>query len=138
MNAVTKNLLKNGLNGLARQEDQYFKQNIIDALAFKLNESIEELYIQCSNVLLQSTKQTQNTTELQEFLNFVNNFNPGKYEFKNKSLLNITESDLGAIKNLFEALNSENRQKMVSEIFNNGDSFKQHVEFYNKIQGLLK
>jgi len=138
MNNVTKILLKNGLNGLARQDEEYFKQNVVHALAFKLNESISELYKECSSSILYSKKNTADTEELKEFLNFINNFNPGKYEFKNNSVLNITDSDIKAVTNLFEALNTENRQKMVKEIFVDVASFKNHIEFYNQIKGLLQ
>jgi hypothetical protein len=138
MNNVTKTLLKNGIKGLAGLEENYFKQNIIHALSFKLNESISELYKECSNKLLYNNEVTTNTNELKEFIDFVNNFEPGKYQFKNNSVLNITDSEIKAIKNLFEALNTNNRQKMVAEIFTDSETFKNHVNFYNQSQGLLK
>ena len=138
MNNVTKTLLKNGIKGLAGLEENYFKQNIIHALSFKLNESIFDLYKECSKQLLYDTKSTQNTIELKEFIDFINNFQPGKYQFKNNSLLNITDSEIKAIKNLFEALNTNNRQKMVAEIFTDSETFKNHVNFYSQAQGLLK
>ena len=42
-----------------------------------------------------------------------------------------------AIKNLFEALGSENRQKMVAEIFTDPANFQTHIEFYNQSKGLI-
>jgi hypothetical protein len=52
MNNVTKTLLKNGIAGLANRNDEYFKNNITHALAFKLNASINEAYKVCSKKIL--------------------------------------------------------------------------------------
>lgn len=138
MSNITKNLLKNGLEGLARLDEDYFKENVVHALAFKLDEAISDLYRECSSSILHTRKQTDDTLELKEFLNFIETFKPGKYEFKNNSHLNITESDIEAIKGLFESLNNKNRQEMIKEIFEDCGNFKNHVEFYNKIKGLMQ
>lgn len=138
MNNITKTLVKNGLKGLAALEEDYFKENITHALAFKLNESIDEIYKDCSAKLLYSKFVTEQSEGLTNFINFIENFKPGKYEFQNKSLLNITDSDVESIKNLFETLNPKNRQKMVNEIFTDVDTFKNHVDFYNRTKVLVK
>lgn len=135
---ITKILLKNGINGLANLDELYFKQNITQALAFKLDTSIKESYQACSEKLLHADSETKETPELKEFVNFIENFEEGKYEFKNNTHLNITDSDLNSVKSLFEALNPKNRQKMVEEIFQGNLNFKKHVDFYNNSKGLLK
>ena len=137
MSTLNKTLLKNGLKGLANLEENYFKENITHALALKLNESIDNTYRECSKKLLYQYDYTKESNELKEFVEFVEAFKPGKYEFKNYSVLNITESDMEAIKNLFEALGSENRQKMVAEIFTDPANFQTHIEFYNQSKGLI-
>jgi hypothetical protein len=138
MNDITKTLVKNGLKGLATLEEDYFKENITHALAFKLNECINEVYKDCSSKLLYSKVITEKSEGLTNFINFVENFKPGKYEFQNNSLLNITDSDVESLKNLFETLNSNNRQKMVNEVFSDAETFKNHVEFYNRTKGLVQ
>jgi hypothetical protein len=138
MNEISKNLLKNGIKGLAILEEDYFKENIMHALAFKLNESLKEIYEDCSKNLLKTSLSTKETNELKLFVEFVEKFNAGKYEFQNSSVLNIDENDIESVKKLFESLSPDNRQKMVEEIFKNSENFKQHVEFYNKSKGLMK
>jgi hypothetical protein len=138
MTSISKILLKNGVNGLLDKEDEYFKENICQALALKLNESMQSVLQDASSLMLVTNKQTEHTSELVEFLDFINNFKSGKYEFKNNSVINITESEIESIKNLFEALDVENRQKMVKEIFEDSQKFKNHIDFYNNSKGLLE
>ena len=137
MSNLNRILLKNGLMGLAGLNEDHFKTNVIHTLAFKLNSSIDEIYKNASKHLLNGYIPTPETDELKEFINFINTFKEGKYQFKNNSLLNITESDINAIKNLFETLSVKNRQKMAVEIFEDCTSFKHHVDFYNHTKGLL-
>jgi hypothetical protein len=138
MTSISKILLKNGVNGLLDKEDEYFKENICQALALKLNESMQSVLQDASSLMLVTNKQTEHTPELVEFLDFINNFKSGKYEFKNNSVINITESEIESIKNLFEALDVENRQKMIKEIFEDSQKFKNHIDFYNNSKGLLE
>ena len=60
------------------------------------------------------------------------------FRFRNNSVINITESEIESIKKLFEALDVENRQKMVKEIFEDSQKFKNHIDFYNNSKGLLE
>ena len=138
MSYLVKNLLKTGIKGLAGLEEDYFKENVCHALAFKLNESLKELHHDCAQHLFYKSTTTKETEELKMFLEFVQKFEHGNFEFKNNSLLNIKDSDMQAIKELFESLSPANRQKMVEEIFESSNNFIQHVEFYNKSKGLLK
>jgi hypothetical protein len=137
MKNLNKTLLKNGLMGLAGLNEGHFKDNVTHALAFKLNDSIDQIYKKSSKRILQGYSNTPETLELKEFVDFIDNFEEGKYQFKNNSLLNITESDISAIKNLFEVLSVKNREKMVVEIFQDSAAFKHHVDFYNQSKGLL-
>lgn len=137
MSNITKTLLKNGVNGLFEQEDEYFKQNICQALALKLNESMDECYKNSVSMVFVQNKETTNTENLKEFVEFINTFKSGKYELKNKSVINITESDITAIKNLFDSLNNKNRQFMVEQIFQDPNKFKKHIEFYANSKGLM-
>ena len=134
---MTKILLKHGIEGLLEQNEEFFKNNITRALALKLNKNVQITKNAISQRLLSSQKQTQATTNLNEFLSFVTNFKAGTYTFKNGSNINITESDMKDLKELFESLNPVNREKMVSEILVDGTAFKQHLNFFQKAKVLL-
>ena len=134
---ITSLLLKHGIEGLINENENYFKQNIQQALAIKINESFAEIKENAAKHLLYDNQITEDTKELTEFLNFVNNFSSKTYKFKNGFNINITESDVSMLKNLFESLNPTNRQTMVSEIFNDGEVFKQYLKFAQKAQRLL-
>jgi hypothetical protein len=133
----TNLLLKHGIQGLLSENEDFFKQNIIQALAIKLHESVQEVKESVSKDLLQKREETKLTAELEEFVNFYDNFKAGTYKFKNGLSINITESDAVVLKKLFEGLNPENRQHMVSEIFQDAGTFKRYLSFSQKVNKLL-
>ena len=57
-----KNLIQRGINELIEENDDLFKQNLMYALAFKLNESIEYAKIDIQNKLLQVPQQNTEIT----------------------------------------------------------------------------
>lgn len=138
MNETVKVLLKNGINGLANLDEEYFKQNVTAAIALKLNEGLKEIYEESSKNLLKRNETTELSQPLKEFVDFVDHFREGKYQFKNNSTLNITESQIQNIKELFDSLSPKNRSLMAQEIFEDSQKFKDHIEFYNKAKGLIK
>lgn len=138
MNETIKILLKNGINGLANLDEEYFKQNITDAIALKLNEGLKDIYEESSKNLLKRNQTTEFSETLKEFIDFVEHFKEGKYKFKNNSTLNITESQIQNIKELFDSLSSKNRNLMAQKIFEDSEKFKEHIEFYNKAKGFIK
>jgi len=138
MEPVTKILLKNGINEMIRENELYFKENITQTLAIKLNSAINEAKNSFYNqMLLPKQQKTKDTKSLKVFVSFLESFKPGKFKFKDDSVINITEADIESIKKLFENLNSKNREKMVKEIFENPTIFKQHIEFSKSTKGLL-
>ncbi len=137
MFSTTQILLKHGVENLILENHEFFKQNITQALALKLHESFKEIKKNITEKLLTTEKETQNTSELKEFVEFINFFSPGIYKFKNGSSINISESDMQSLKSLFEALSPENRKNMVSQIFEDGTTFKQHINFSQKVKQLL-
>lgn len=137
MESTTNILLKHGINSLFLENQEFFKQNITQALAIKLHESFSEIKKEICHNLLLDTETTNSSENLKEFVDFLNHFKPGNYKFKNGSSINISESDVESLKSLFESLNIENREKMVSEILTDGTAFKQHVNFSQKVTKLL-
>jgi hypothetical protein len=132
-----KLLLKSGIENIIFKNDESFKQSIIKVLSTKLNESIKETELLVSKALLYRESVTPENITLNEFVDFVTNFKPGNYKFQNGSNINITDSDILHIKNLFESLNVKNREHLVSELFTDGVTFKQHLTFSQKVRNLL-
>lgn len=137
MENVTKILLKNGINGMIRKDEDYFKDNIIHSLSLKLNAAINEASVSLREKLLLSEKTTPYNPGVPVLVTFMENFKPGKYKFEDDTVINITESDVENIKILFEQLNPQNRLKMAKEIFKNSTSFRQHIEFSKSAKGIL-
>jgi hypothetical protein len=136
MQNTTHLLLKHGIKYLFLENQDLFKQNITQALAIKLHESFGEIKKNICQNLLFTEQQTETSDELNEFVDFIENFKPGMYKFKNGSSINISESDMKSLKCLFESLSPENRKQMVSEILTDGSAFKQHVNFSQKVKNL--
>jgi hypothetical protein len=137
MEHTTTLLLKHGIQGLISENEEFFKKNITQALALKLHESVAEIKTDVAKSLLDKQYVTRPSTEITEFVEFLNKFQGGTYKFKNGSSINITESEIQLLKQLFESLNPNNRQKMVSEILTDGAAFKQHIEFSQKAKRLI-
>jgi hypothetical protein len=134
---TTKLLLKHGVRSLLAENNNFFKQNIIQTLAIKLDKTVKESKNLVERKLFQRDTITENTEELREFLDFIDNFKGGVYYFINGYSINITESEIQSLKQLFESLNPQNRQKMISEIFEDGIKFKEHINFSQKVTKLL-
>lgn len=133
---ISRTLLKNGIKEMISENEEYFKQNIEQALAVKLNDSIFAVRQEVANRLFEETQDTKPSEQLQEFVNFVQNFKPGKFSFKDSSILNITEKEKELLKDLFENLNAKNRDQMLNEIFASSLNFKQHIEFAQQTRKL--
>jgi len=133
---ITQILLKNGIKEMLSENESHFKQNIEQALAVKLNDSIAEVRHSVSNRLFENESLTTNDKDLQEFVNFIQNFKPGKYTFKDSTNLNITEKEMVLVKNLFESLSPKNRINMSKEVLGSLKNFRQHVEFAERTKEL--
>lgn len=139
--SYTKNIIQRGISDLIEKNDDLFKQNLMYALSFKLNESIEYTKIETQNKIFKSVPTTTEITEdVSIFLNFLNTYkseSTDKILLKNNDVINITESEIKSIQMLFEQLNPKNRQKMAETIFNDSETFKQHLNFYKETQELI-
>lgn len=133
---VSRTILKNGIKEMFSENNESFKENIQQVLAIKLNESITNVNREVSRQLLDNNTTTANSEELNYFLEFITNFKPGKHSFKDGSIINITESEKENIKNLFETLNTKNRELMIKQIFESGILFKEHIEFAKQSRNL--
>lgn len=136
MNNISRKLLKNGINALLEQKETYFKKNVIKSLSIKLNDAITDVLTETNKNLLHSSKSLKNSKELQTFLTILEK--KEKIILKDNSIINITENEAYALKELFEHLNTENRQKMIETVFDSSDNYNQHIEFYNNAKGMFR
>jgi len=134
---IKKILLKNGLKSMLYENQDDFRNNIIQVLAMKLNDCIDDTRIEVQKHLLIKEKLTENTSNMQYFLSFLEAFKPGKFSFKDGSVLNINEENVKDIKELFEQLNPTSRKKLVSNIFESSNNFVQHIQFSKKVKELI-
>jgi len=136
MNNISRKLLKNGIQALLEQKETYFKKNIIKSLSIKLNDAITDVLTETNKNLLHSSKSLKNSKELQTFLTILEK--KEKIILKDNSIINITENEAYALKELFEHLNTENRQKMIETVFDSSNNYNQHIEFYNNAKGMFR
>ena len=136
MNDISRKLLKNGIHALLEQKETYFKKNVIKSLSIKLNDAITDVLTETNKNLLHSSKSLKNSKELQTFLTILEK--KEKIILKDNSIINITENEAYALKELFEHLNTENRQKMIETVFDSSNNYNQHIEFYNNAKGMFR
>jgi len=136
MNNISRKLLKNGIQALLEQKETYFKKNIIKSLSIKLNDAITDVLTETNKNLLHSSKSLKNSKELQTFLTILEK--KEKIILKDNSIININENEAYALKELFEHLNTENRQKMIETVFDSSNNYNQHIEFYNNAKGMFR
>jgi hypothetical protein len=136
MNNISRKLLKNGIQALLEQKETYFKKNVIKSLSIKLNDAISDVLTETNKNLLYSSKSLKNSKELQTFLTILEK--KEKIILKDNSIINITENEAYALKELFEHLNTENRQKMIETVFDSSNNYNQHIEFYNNAKGMFR
>jgi len=136
MNNISRKLLKNGIQALLEQKETYFKKNVIKSLSIKLNDAITDVLTETNKNLLHSSKSLKNSKELQTFLTILEK--KEKIILKDNSIININENEVYALKELFEHLNTENRQKMIETVFDSSNNYNQHIEFYNNAKGMFR
>ena len=134
-------ILKNGFVSLIFEDEISFKKSLINSLSLKLNEAIKKTQNTINiNILSKNYGTIEFSDDLKYFVEFIQNYDPkikNKFKFKNQSIINITESEVKALKNLFDALNNENRKILVEEILKSPASLKKQIEFYQKTKGLI-
>ena len=136
MNNISQKILKNGIQEKKKKKETYFKKNVIKSLSIKLNDAITDVLTETNKNLLHSSKSLKNSKELQTFLTILEK--KEKIILKDNSIINITENEAYALKELFEHLNNENRQKMIETVFDSSNNYNQHIEFYNNAKGMFR
>lgn len=141
MKELSNIVLKNGIQSLIYESDEAFQKSLINTLSFKLNEAINEAKNSFAQNLLVTKEETKSTKEIEYFANFVENYDPvSNYslKLKNNNIINIKEHELQILKETFNALNSKNRQTMVSNLLNDEYGLRKTISFYKKAKEILK
>ncbi len=136
MEDLSYKLIKNGIQALVEEEEQYFKKNIVQSLSMKLNDAISDVLTETSKNLFYKHSSLTDSPELKTFLSIISK--PEKIQLKDNSIINITENEIELLKGLFENLNTENKKRMIESVFSSPAAFNQHIEFYKKSKGLFR
>jgi hypothetical protein len=134
-------ILQSGINDLIKENDSAFKKSLINSLSLKLNEAIKEVETEFKSKIMLSSDNTDLSTEIKEFINFVENYDSklkNKLKLKNGTFININENDFKNLKEMFDTLNNKNKNIFVKEITESPAKLKNNLDFYKKAQRVLK
>jgi len=107
------------------------KNDLCNIISTKLFETLHSPVI---NTLVEKTEDVVNFLNLLEELEQKEKL---RLQFKNASILNITESEMKPVKYLFDNLNATNQKALATKLFESPQGFKQTVEFAKTVKGLL-
>ena len=136
MTDISQKLIKNGINALLEDNEAYFKKNLVQSLSIKLNNALSDVIDESHKNLFYKQEVNESTKELKVFLNIMES--PGKIQLKDGSIINITEFEVKALKELFDNLGKKSKKLMTENVFNSSNSLKQHLDFCQKSKGLFK
>jgi hypothetical protein len=134
-------ILQSGINDLIKENDSAFKKSLINSLSLKLNEAIKEVETEFKSKIMLSSDNTDFSTEIKEFINFVENYDSklkNKLKLKNGTFININENEFKNLKEMFDTLNNKNKNIFVKEITESPAKLKDNLDFYKKAQRVLK
>lgn len=118
------------LNGL-KQELSLRKHDLCKTISNKIFESLTQCYIH---------KNINNNEDIQKFIKILNEAKQNKtvkIQFKNASIINISESELEPLKLLFDQLNEKNQTHMAKYVFETPRFFREILHFAKTTKGLL-
>jgi hypothetical protein len=136
MTDISHKLIKNGINALLEDNEPYFKKNLVQSLSIKLNNALSDVIDESYKNLFYTQEVNKSTKDLKVFLEVLES--PGKIQLKDGSIINITEFEVKALKELFDNLGKKSKKLMTENVFNSSNSLKQHLDFYQKSKGLFK
>jgi hypothetical protein len=130
------------LENLAQGEDDIFKNGLSQELNIRKNELCKAV---ASKIFESFTdglvdKNIDINEDVKKLINILEQLKKNKtvkIEFKNASIINISESDIAPIKLLFDNLNEANQKLLAKNIFDSPAYFKSTMQFAKGIRGLL-
>lgn len=120
-------LFQQGLN----QELSIRKEDVCKFLSVKIFEAMQDKIV---------SKEIDLTEDVKYFISLLEDFERQKtvkIQFKNKSIINISENEILPVRQLFDNLNSENQKLLAQNLFESPQHFKQTIEFAKKVKGLF-
>jgi hypothetical protein len=107
------------------------KNDLCSALSVKIFEKLQ------SPVVDTEVELTEDIKHFLQLLEEIEQKNTLRLQFKNASILNISEAEVKPVKYLFDNLNSTNQKALATKLFESPQSFKQIIEFAKKVKGLF-
>lgn len=118
------------VSGLEQELDTR-KQDLCKNLSIKIFENLTNY---ASSKVIEENKDIQKLITL---LNESQRNKKVKIEFKNASIINISESEIQPLRLLFDQLNDKNKKHLAENIFATPSFFKETLKFAKTIKGLL-
>lgn len=127
---------------LVEGEEDLFSRGLLNELDSRKEILCKELSIKIFEHLAHPkiNKEIDLNEDIVNFINTIQKFDKHKsikINFKNESILNISENEIEPIKKLFDNLNEENQKVLARDLFKTPQYFKQTLEFAKKVKGLL-
>lgn len=141
MNDLSTIILKSGLTSMLYEDEDIFKKSLVNCLSFKLNEALREASQTTTSTMLFKEEKTKVTSEIKTLVDFFENYN-SKTNFslplKNNTSINIQEQNVVKLKELFNSLNSQNREVMAKTLLENANGLKRTLNFYENAKRIIK
>jgi len=130
------------VENLAEGEEDLFKLGLVNELNIRKQDLCKQLssaIFEQFNKIANSDQfvQDKNVQKLIKLSEEAGKNKSIKIEFKNASIINISESDFASIKLLFDNLNDKNKVILAKNLFEEPSYFKRTLEFAKKIKGLI-
>lgn len=130
------------IESLFEGNEDFFKIGILNELHLRKNDLCKNL----STVVFGEFKQKLESVDysadknVQKLIKISEDFGKNKsvkIEFKNASIINISESDFREIKFLFDNLNAKNKIILAKNLFEEPSYYKRTLEFAKRTKGLI-
>jgi hypothetical protein len=114
-----------------KQELSTRKEDLCKSISIKIFENLT------TSLLNKSVNENEDIKKLINLLTELNKNKKAKIEFKNGSIINISESEIAPLKLLFDQLNDKNQKHLAKNIFETPNFLRETIQFAKNTKGLL-
>jgi uncharacterized protein HemY len=130
------------VENLFEGDEDFFTGGLLQELDIRKQELCKNLSVEIfeNMATLPVLKEIKENTDIKKLIMILNEIDAkksAKIEFKNASIINISENEIKPIKLLFDNLNESNQKHLAKNLFDSPKNFKQTLEFAKKLQGLI-
>ena len=130
------------VENLFEGDEDIFSDGLLQELCMRKQELCKSLSVSIfeNMATIPVSKQILENSDIKKLILVLNEIDvkkSAKIEFKNASIINISENDIKPIKLLFDNLNESNQKHLAKNLFDSPKNFKQTFEFAKKLQGLI-